>query len=131
MTLGLVGTLAVIGFTGKEAWPFSSFKLFSSVRTDEVWSRRMVAVSPDGVEHPVDLYASPVGARSAIHELPHLTELPMAERRAQVRTFLELAHMHPRAYRTVRVYRVRLTVATDDDASARLLARHLVAEVPL
>jgi hypothetical protein len=53
----------------------------------------------------------------------------MAERRAQVRTFLELAHMRPGGYLAVRVYRVRMTIVPDD--GVRLGVRHLVAEVPL
>ncbi len=131
VSVALVGTLVVVGLAGAEAWPFSSFALFSTVRTGEIWSRRLAAVDPEGAEHAVDFWSDPVAARSARHELPELGALDAARRRSAVRTWLELGGLDPGRFVAVRVYRVRLALPTEEDAHAEELARQLVVEVPL
>ena len=63
-----------------EAWPFSGWKLFSHLRTDEVRGWVATAVAADGVEQPVPFSTFPSEYRSPLHVLQGFEDLSPAGR---------------------------------------------------
>ena len=126
---GFLGALLLVALTGSEAWPLSSFRLFSDIRTEESTGWRLVAVTPAGVERPVDVRGD-ADSRRASRELHRLDDLPPANQRRRVITWLDLAHVDPRRYKSVRLYRVSIR-ATPDHRSTEEVGRLLEVDVPL
>jgi hypothetical protein len=92
-----LAVFAVCGLAGIEAWPFSGFRLFSHVRTDQVAGWEVMAVDRDGGERPVV-----VGDRSWLHVAAGMEDLPDDERLAVCRAWVPGAHVEVRVYRTWR-----------------------------
>src|SRR5689334_2822322 len=65
---------AVCGLAHIELWPLTGFRLFSELRPAERQSWELVAVDPQGGEHPIRLHDLPVGYRNTVKLLvgfPH------------------------------------------------------------
>ena len=86
---------ALCGLAGIEAWPFSGFRLFSHVRTDQVAGWEVTLVDGSGAERP-----APLGAGSWLHVAAGMERLPDAERLAVCRAWARGAGVEVRVYRT-------------------------------
>lgn len=71
MTYGASGLLLVIALIGVDFWPFSAYRLFSMVRTDETSSQQLVAVLTDGTERTLGCVDHPV-LRETVRFVPQL-----------------------------------------------------------
>jgi len=58
---GFIGLLAVFGFGQLEAWPFTSWYMFSHVEPSVARVASVVAVSPDGTQRPLGAETLPLG----------------------------------------------------------------------
>ena len=92
---GFLALFAACGLAGIEAWPFSGFRLFSNVRTDEVAGWEVTAVDRAGDERPVSM-----ADRSWLHVAAGMERLPEAERLAVCRVWAPGADIELRVYRT-------------------------------
>ncbi len=75
--------LAVFVATGLlqvEAWPFSGWRLFSHLRTEEVRGWQATVVDADGAERPIPFESFPAGFRTALHVLQGFTGLSIEGR---------------------------------------------------
>jgi hypothetical protein len=61
---GFIGLLAVFGFGQLEAWPFTSWYMFSGVEPQIARVARAVAVAPDGAERVLQGDEIPLGLQS-------------------------------------------------------------------
>lgn len=97
-----VGLLAVIVFAVAgtvEAWPVTSFRLFSQVRTANSSSYRLIAVDEQGRERPVVINDAHAFARRTSSQLGKLPTLSVQRRRDKVLAILDasdLANAHIR-----------------------------------
>jgi len=93
--------LIACGTLGVELWPFSAFRLFSTVRTGVQPRWELVEVDAAGDERPADLAAMGRAFRQTDHLLPALATSTPARRRAACDAWLA----HDPAAVTLRVYR--------------------------
>lgn len=70
----------VCGFASIEAWPFSSFKLFSQVRDSERVTWTVEATTSDGESVPITMKDLPLGYGNTILRAAHFDEYTVAER---------------------------------------------------
>lgn len=133
VTYGAVALLLVAGVTGLEAWPVSSFHLFSSVRTDTSRPLELVAVHDDGTRTPVRLAADNPVLRTTAHQYRDLVTASADDRRAMATAWLRAADLDPGTVTSVRLE--RLTRVMEPSGAAdwawRETARELVTEVDL
>ena len=122
--------IAGVALTGHEAWPLSSFSLFSHVRSGRSVTMQLVAVDRTGREVPVHLRHAGQAARGASHLMPHLRLRPPAERSAEVCAWLRAAGIDPRTLRAARIYRVTRELRTDGRLGP-VIARHETLSIPL
>jgi hypothetical protein len=127
VTYGVVGLLLATAATGTEAWPLTSFRLFSTVRTSTATGLELVAVRPDGTRSLVRFDAgNPVLATTA-DLLDDVADQEPERQRAMVRAWLDAAHLTPDDVDVVRVERVARTVGAD--LSRTEVSREVVVEV--
>ncbi|CAA9222776.1 MAG: hypothetical protein AVDCRST_MAG50-677 [uncultured Acidimicrobiales bacterium] len=105
-----------------EVWPFSAFRLFSTVRTGTAVRWDLVAVDDRGVETPADLAAMGRGYRQSGHLLPDVVEASADEQDSACRAWLD----GDRDVRLLRVYRsVYVAVAPGAESTLRSRTLHL------
>jgi hypothetical protein len=75
-----LAVFVVFGFSSIEAWPFSSFKLFSQVRDAErvIWSVEVTTTDGEGI--PVRMGDLPLGYGNSILRAGHFDEYTPSER---------------------------------------------------
>jgi hypothetical protein len=98
---GFLALLIACGTLGVELWPFSAFRLFSTVRTGVQPRWQLVEVDAAGDERPADLGAMGRAFRQTDHLLPSLASSTPARRQAACDAWLA----HDPAAVTLRVYR--------------------------
>lgn len=128
VTYGLVLMLAFGVVEQVEAWPVTSYRLFSQVRTGQSTTLELVAVDGSG-ERSVVRIRGEVAATTS-HQYRQLRLLGPAEQREQVRAWLALADIDAGAFATVRLERVTRQL-DPDGGPATESSRRLVVEVPL
>lgn len=111
VTYGLLAVLAFGVWNHVEAWPVTSYRLFSGVRTGSSAGYQLVAVDRDGTESRVRLTGDTVATTS--HQFRMLRTLDPVGQRAKVRTWLQQAGMDPEEVSVVRLEWV--TRALDPD----------------
>jgi len=127
VTYGVVGLLLATAATGTEAWPLTSFRLFSMVRTSTATELELVAVHADGARSPVRFgTGNPVLATTA-DLLDDVVDQEPERQRAMVRAWLDAAHLAPDDVDVVRVERVERTLGAD--LSRTEVSREVVVEV--
>ena len=90
VTVGTIVALLLVALSGLEAWPLTSFRLFSTVRTGTTTSYQLVAVAPDGTPTPVRLPGNQVLSTTG-HQYPDLPHESAQTQRAKVRAWLDAA----------------------------------------
>lgn len=128
VTYGLVLVLAFGVVEQVEAWPVTSYRLFSQVRTGQSTTLELVAVDGDGKRSVVRIRGEVAATTS--HQYRRLRLLDLAEQREQVRAWLALADIDAGALAAVRLERVTRQL-DPDGGPATESARRLVVEVPL
>jgi len=71
VTYGTPGLLLVAALVGADFWPFSAYRLFSTLRSDETSSQQLVVSFGDGSEQAVGCVDHPV-LRETIRFVPEL-----------------------------------------------------------
>ncbi|WP_435736563.1 hypothetical protein V5D56_17560 [Cellulosimicrobium sp. PMB13] len=109
VTYGVVCVLLATAAAGVEAWPLTSYRLFSGVRTDARTALELVAVGVDGptVVRPDPTH--PVLATTT-YRYDDLAPASPAEREELVRAWLDTAGIDPADVASVRLDRVRSTL---------------------
>jgi len=126
VTYGLLAVLAFGVWNHTEAWPITSYRLFSQVRTGTSSSLQLVALDADGARQPVRPRGDTVATTA--HQLHRLPTLDRAEQRRRAVAWLREAGIDPSTVRTVLVERV--TVALDPDGGpSRETGRRVVVEI--
>jgi hypothetical protein len=107
--------LLVCGLVGIEAWPFSGFRLFSSMRSDERVSWEIVWVDPLDQEDTVSLADLPVAYRNTSTIIAEFDTLSVAERDAVCDAWVGPLREDGAPVDRVRIYR-RTTFVGDTHA---------------
>lgn len=128
MTYGLLVVLAFGVVNTVEAWPITSYRLFSQIRTGRSVRQVLVAVDRDGTTRPVRLRGDV--ATTTAHQFPTLKRLPPAEQRTKVEGWLRIAGIDPSTVRAVRLERV-ISELDPDGGPPTETSRRLIVEVPL
>lgn len=130
ITYGLVIGLVVTTVAGIERWPVTSFRLFSTVRTDRSFVLELVATQPDGTRQKVPISASTKGSAGTAHQLAELRLAPSAEQRAKVTAWMNAADMDLDRFEVAVLERVERRL--DPDGGPPLeIRRSVVLEVVL
>lgn len=129
VTYGMVGVLAWAGLSTVEAWPVTSYRLFSAVRTDRSVTLELVAVTTSGERQVVSLGHGQVLSTTR-HQFMQLRKESAVERERKVRTWLELADIDPRTVSRVNLERVERRL-DPHGGRAKVVARTVVVETVL
>lgn len=113
---------AVTGVAHLELFPFSGFRLFAEVRSDERVSWQLRAVDAAGDEHPIRLGALPLAYRNTSLLLLEFPSLDAAERDAICNGWAQPRREAGEAVAAVRVYRVVEGVRPGSPPPTRTLA---------
>lgn len=128
VTYGLVLVLAFGVVQQVEAWPVTSYGLFSQVRTGQSAALELVAVAEDGRRTVV----RPRGevAATTSHQYRELRRLTPADQETAVRAWLGAAGVDVEGLAVVRLERVTRRL-DPDGGPATVLSRTLVVQVEL
>jgi len=113
---------ALTGLAHLELFPFSGFRLFSELRSDERVSWQIFAVDADGEESPIRLSELPVAYRNSTKLLPGFADRPAGERDAICDAWAGPARAAGREVVEVRVYEIVRGVHPDAPPPERRLA---------
>jgi hypothetical protein len=112
---GFLGLLLLFGLVGVEAWPFSGFRLFSSMRSDERGSWEIVWVDPAQHEEGVTLAELPVAYRNTSTIIAEFDDMTVAERDEVCDAWVGPLRERGTPVERVRIYQ-RTTFLGDDRA---------------
>jgi hypothetical protein len=87
----LLGAFLLCGVLGIEAWPLSGFRLFSAPRSSVTTGWRLVALTTEGEEVPVNVSRFGAAYRGFGFVARSFDQLPASERVAVCRTWLRAA----------------------------------------
>ena len=87
----LVAAFLACGILGIEAWPLSGFRLFSAPRSSVSTGWRLVAITSDGSEEPVNVSRLGSAYRGFGFVARSFEDLPTADRNAVCRVWLRAA----------------------------------------
>ena len=124
ISYGLVIGLVLVTVAGIERWPVTSFRLFSTVRTDRSFVLELVAIEPDGTRQRVPISRSTKGSAGTAHQLGELRAAPPAEQRAKVTAWMNAADMDLDRFELVALERVERRL--DPDGGPPLEVRRAV-----
>jgi len=113
---------AVTGVAHLELFPFTGFRLFSELRTDERESWQLRAVAPDGDETPIRLSELPLAYRNTTRLLLGFDDLSRADQDAVCDAWAQPRRGSGAAVVGVRVYAVVESVRPDGPPPQRRLA---------
>jgi hypothetical protein len=128
VTYGLLLVLAFGVWNHVEAWPVTSYRLFSGLRTASASSWVLVAVESDGDLAPVRLRGDTIATTA--HQFGDLVDMDEDARRERVGEWLELAGMDPGTVEVVRLDRVTLRLDPDGGPPVETGRRTVVEIVP-
>ncbi|RHA43972.1 hypothetical protein [Cellulomonas rhizosphaerae] len=126
VTVGTVVALLLVTLSGLEAWPLTSFRLFSTVRTGTSVGLELEAVAADGTRSPVRLPANQVMSTTT-HQFAHLAHARPEVQRAKVRAWLATAGIDPATLTEVDL--VRTTRSMDPTGTSHVVGNEIVAVV--
>jgi hypothetical protein len=126
VTVGTVVALVLVALSGLEAWPLTSFRLFSTVRTGTSVGLQLEAVASDGTRTPVRVPSNQVMSTTT-HQFAHLAHARPEVQRAKVRAWLATAGLDPAAVTEVDL--VRTTRSTDPTGVSHVVGSEIVAVV--
>lgn len=126
VTVGTVVVLLLVALSGLEAWPLTSFRLFSTVRTGTSVGLQLQAVAPDGTRTPVRVPANQVMSTTT-HQFAHLAHARPEVQRAKVRAWLTTAGIDPATVTEVEL--VRTTRSTDPTGVSHVVGNEVVTVV--
>ena len=129
VTYPVIAVLAVAVLCTVEAWPVTSFRLFSQVRTDTSTGYELVAIDGGGQRSIVQSKISGPAATTA-HQYLDLRSMAVPDQQARVRAWLHLAGIDPDEVDRVLLERVEQR-RDPDGGPPHLIARTVVVEVPL
>ncbi len=130
VTYGFVAVLLGATLLHVEAWPVTSFRLFSGVRTGEVLALEAVAVDADGDDHRILLGSSSRQVGNPAHQLRQTWHGPPEERRERMVAWLRAAGRDPADFVRIRIDEVRWRLDSDGVRDEEL-RRTTVVEVEL
>lgn len=130
VTWTLVAGLLVAAQLEVEAWPITSFRLFSQVRTGRAVGLELIAIDTAGDRHLVPLAGEAGRVGNVVQQLELLRTDPVETRRAKVLAWLELVGIDPAGLTQVDLERV-VRQLDPDGGPAVEMGRTLIAEVPL
>jgi hypothetical protein len=110
----LMAAFLTCGIFGIEAWPLSGFRLFSAPRSSVSTGWRLVAVTPDGAEEPVNVSRLGAAYRGFGFVARGFEDLPPAERSAVCRVWLRAALSIGIEAATLRLVKVEQPLAPRD-----------------
>lgn len=122
VTIGVLVVFAFAAWNTVEAWPITSFRLFSQVRTANASSTTLVAIDADGDAHPVEADPDHPFVPRTKHEYPLLRDATPARAHAMVDAWLRAAGMDPDDFVAVELRRKSLVYAPDGSS------RHVTGE---
>jgi len=128
LTYGLVALLVFGVVNEVEAWPVTSYRLFSAVRTDRGLRTDLQLVARDGSVRPLRLDGDTVSTTA--HQYRTLPADAPAVQRRKALAWLDAAGVDPATVRAVRLVRVGLRLDPDGGAPTELW-RHTLVEVEL
>lgn len=126
VTYGMAAVLTLGVVNQIEAWPVTSWRLFSGVRTEQAVRTRFVIVGKDGSTSPLRLPGDTVGTTS--HQFATLPRLTPADQRDKVRAWLRAGGIDPDEVDRIRLERVRIRF-DPDGGPATELDRSVVLEL--
>ena len=129
VTYGMVGLLAWAALSTVEAWPVTSYRLFSAVRTDRSVTLELVAIATSGERQVVSLGRGQLLSTTR-HQFMLLRREPDAERERKVRAWLELADIDASTVSRVDLERVERRLDPHGGPS-KVVARTVVVETVL
>lgn len=128
VTYGLILVVAFSTVAQVEAWPVTSFELFSHRRTGESTVLELVAIGADGGRTVLRTHGPMMSASR--HRYQELDRVDPARRRVEVLTWLTLAGVDRAGLRMVQLERVTRKL-DPDGGPATVVSRTLVVRVPL
>jgi hypothetical protein len=108
VTVGTIVVLLLVALSGLEAWPLTSFRLFSNVRTGTTSGYALMVVAPDGTSEPIHLPGNQV-LSTTTHQYADLAHESPATQRAKVRAWLDAAGVDPSDVAAVELVRTTRT----------------------
>ncbi|HWJ84165.1 MAG TPA: hypothetical protein VNR62_01975 [Cellulomonas sp.] len=126
VTYGTVAVLLLVALSGLEAWPLTSFRLFSTVRTGSTVGLQLMAVAPDGSRQPVRIPADQV-MQTTTHQFARLAHTRPELQREKVRAWLAAADIDPATVAQVEL--VRTSRSTDAAGTSHVTASTVVVTV--
>lgn len=126
MTYPLLILLAFAVFQQVEAWPITSYRLFSKVRTDQSIALVLTVVHHNGETATLRLPGDTV--TTTRHQYRSLIGAKPAEQKTKVRVWLAAAKIDQRSVRSVRLERV-IRRLDPSGGPAKEIRRVTVAEV--
>jgi hypothetical protein len=126
VTLGTVAVLLVIPATTIDAWPLTSFRLFSTLRTGATSGYALMAVDANGTTTRVELPHDEV-VGGTVHQYGELAHESAATQRAKVRAWLAAGGIDPADVASVEL--VRTARRTDAAGVAHVTSTSVVLRV--
>ena len=127
---GFLLVFAVTGVAHLELYPFSGFRLFSEVRTDEREAWQLRAVDAEGEEQPIRLEDLPLGYRQTARLIPGMEHKTDQERDEICDAWAAPLREAGVDVTSVRVYRTVTSVRPDGPPPQRALAYECGGRAP-
>ena len=113
---------AITGLAHLELWPFTGFRLFSELRTDERSGWAIVAVDDEGAEAPIHLSELPVAFRNTARLIDGFARRTPEQRDEVCDAWAAAARSLGQDVDHVRIYAVVDSVRPDGPPPVRTLA---------
>ncbi len=130
VTYGTVAVMALAVVFQVEAWPVTSFRLFSNVRTDTRSQLQLYVIASDGTRTLVHLRPDQSNVVKTSHQLRDVQAAPPPRQREMVEAWIIGGGLDPADGRLAVIERVRTRI-TRDGTPPTELSRSVVVEVPL
>lgn len=130
VTYGVLAVMALAVRFEVEAWPVTSYRLFSNVRTSTQSRLVLYAVDLDGVRTKVDLAHGELGVLNTRHQLADVGSASPQRQREMVLAWLRGGGIEPADVTAAVIERVRSRISTDGDRPT-VISRTVVVVVLL
>jgi hypothetical protein len=122
----LLAAFVTCGALGIEAWPLSGFRLFSSPRSSVTTGWRMIALTPDGEQVPVNVSRFGPAYRGFGFVARSFDDLSAQERSAACRAWFKAAAAIGIDAAALQLVRVDQTLLPRDDEGPLAEPRHTI-----
>lgn len=121
--------LPIVFSVGIRSWPFTSWELFSGVRSETGSTWRVFAVDADGEEAPIDLASAGDGMNGWFQLAKQFDHMPADEQAAVCTAWLKAAQEIREPVQSLNLYRFRTEfVVTDGEVRRDKTEPVLIAE---